>query len=177
MSESNPAATGGPRPLDWRIGGVLLGLLSTLAVALQGPLGISTAYVKTEAMIAEKVAPGFNASNAYFAKVGAAISPGWLVVLGVILGALAASFIWRSRVREAVPAIWREHFGPRTMGRFVAAFAGGFCLLFGARLAGGCTSGHSISGMSQLALSGMVFTAAVFASGIPVALVFYRKRA
>jgi len=39
-------------------------------------------------------------------------------------------------------------------------------IIFGARLAGGCTSGHIISGMTQLAVSGVLFAAAVFASGL-----------
>ena len=38
--------------------------------------------------------------------------------------------------------------------------------MFGARLAGGCTSGHIISGITQLAVSGVLFGAAVFAFGI-----------
>jgi hypothetical protein len=168
----------GARPLDWRIGGVLLGLLSTLAVGIQGPLGVSTAYVTTEAAVAERIAPGSSASNAYFASVGAALTSEWVMVVGMLLGGLVASFIWRTRVRgrESLPVVWRERFGTRRLMRFLAAFAGGFFILFGARLAGGCTSGHSISGMSQLAISGLVFTAAIFGSGIPVALILYSRR-
>lgn len=55
------------------------------------------------------------------------------------------------------------------------AFAGGFLLLFGARLAGGCTSGHVITGMTQLATASFLFAAAVFAVGIPVAMMTKRK--
>jgi uncharacterized membrane protein YedE/YeeE len=39
-------------------------------------------------------------------------------------------------------------------------------LLFGARFGGGCTSGHMISGISQLAVSSMLFTAALFAGAM-----------
>lgn len=164
------------RPLDWRLGGVLLGVLSTVAVALQGPLGVSTAYVTTEAAVAEAVAPGSTAGNAYFTRIGAGLTPEWVAVLGIGLGAVAAAALSRSRHREAVPASWRERFGGRRGRRFAAAFGGGFLLLFGARLAGGCTSGHVISGMSQLALSGIVFAAAVFAAGIPTARAIFARR-
>ena len=58
----------------------------------------------------------------------------------------------------------RRHRTPAR--RYRDAFLGGFLILFGARLAGGCTSGHIISGMTQLAVSGMIFGAAVFATGI-----------
>ncbi len=55
----------------------------------------------------------------------------------------------------------------RTPGRrYLTAFLGGFLILFGARLAGGCTSGHIISGITQLAASSFIFAAAVFGAGI-----------
>ena len=74
------------------------------------------------------------------------------------------------------PAIETVHARETTRARRdVDAFAGGFLILFGARLAGGCTSGHVLSGVSQLAISGMVFAAGVFASGIVVARSLYGR--
>lgn len=55
------------------------------------------------------------------------------------------------------------------------AFAGGFIVLYGARLAGGCTSGHMMSGMMQTALSGYLFALAAFAAAIPTAMIIYRE--
>ncbi|MCX8955661.1 YeeE/YedE thiosulfate transporter family protein, partial [Ruegeria sp. NA] len=52
---------------------------------------------------------------------------------------------------------------------------GGFVVLYGARLAGGCTSGHMMSGMMQTALSGYIFAAGAFAAAIPTAMLIYRK--
>lgn len=48
-------------------------------------------------------------------------------------------------------------------------FVGGFLILFGARLADGCTSGHVITGFTQLATASFIFAGAVFAAGIPMA--------
>ena len=45
-----------------------------------------------------------------------------------------------------------------------AAFAGGFLMLFGARLAGGCTSGHGISGMPLLNVLSVVAVVAMFST-------------
>ena len=53
--------------------------------------------------------------------------------------------------------------------RYTEAFLAGFLILFGARLAGGCTSGLIISGMTQLSVAGFVFAAGVFATGIGTA--------
>ena len=57
------------------------------------------------------------------------------------------------------------------------AFGGGFLVLFGARLAGGCTSGHMMSGMSQTSVSGFLFAAGLFAAGVPFAMMLYKRRA
>ncbi len=52
-----------------------------------------------------------------------------------------------------------------------AAFAGGFLMLIGARMAGGCTSGHGLSGMAMLQAHSLVAVVAMFAGGIATALV------
>ena len=49
--------------------------------------------------------------------------------------------------------------------------------MYGARLAGGCTSGHGISGGLQLAVSSWVFLAVMFATGLLASALFFRKRA
>ena len=57
------------------------------------------------------------------------------------------------------------------------SFLAGFLLLYGARMADGCTSGHMMSGMMQGAVSGYIFAGAVFAVAIPTAiLVGLRQR-
>jgi len=43
---------------------------------------------------------------------------------------------------------------------------GGFCVGFGARYAGGCTSGHSISGMANLRLPSLLATVGFFVGGL-----------
>ena len=59
---------------------------------------------------------------------------------------------------------------------FAAAFSGGVLLLFGARLAGGCTSGHMMSGMMQTSLSGYLFALGAFAVAIPTAILVFGRR-
>lgn len=46
------------------------------------------------------------------------------------------------------------------------AVAGGVCLVLGSRIAGGCTSGHGISGMSMLSIASFVTVAAMFGGGV-----------
>ena len=55
---------------------------------------------------------------------------------------------------------------------YVLPFIGGILLLYGARMAGGCTSGH----MMQGSVSGYAFAASVFVVAIPTALIVTRLR-
>ena len=55
--------------------------------------------------------------------------------------------------------------------KYAPSFIGGFLLLFGARMADGCTSGHMMSGMMQGSISGYVFAVSVFATAIPTAII------
>ena len=57
------------------------------------------------------------------------------------------------------------------IGKYALSFIGGFLLLFGARMADGCTSGHMMSGMMQGSISGYVFAISVFATAIPTAII------
>lgn len=52
-----------------------------------------------------------------------------------------------------------------------ASVVGGFAMIFGARLAGGCTSGHGISGMSTMSLSSFITVASMFGGGIATAYI------
>ena len=58
---------------------------------------------------------------------------------------------------------WSELF---TVRGFIFFIVGGFCVGFGTRWAGGCTSGHAISGLSNLQWPSLVATCCFFASGI-----------
>ena len=51
-----------------------------------------------------------------------------------------------------------------------AALIGGFLMIFGSRLGGGCTSGHGISGMPMLNTLALVSVVTMFSAGIVVAV-------
>jgi hypothetical protein len=54
----------------------------------------------------------------------------------------------------------------------LAAFVGGFLLIFASRLGGGCTSGHGLSGCAILMVQSWIAIPAMFAGGIAVAVVW-----
>ena len=163
--------------------GAAIGALSWITFAFMGKaLGTSTTMVRAAGAIERSVAPGHVADNAYFTKYLGSVDQAkpvfeWQFALVVMLavGAFVAARLGRSRHREHVPALFAWRFGPSRIKRYAIAFVGGAILLFGARLAGGCTSGHGISGGLQLAVSSWVFIASMLASGIATAFAIYGR--
>jgi uncharacterized membrane protein YedE/YeeE len=160
--------------LGWPAGGLLLGGALLLAVAVAQPLGVSTQYVRAVGGVCELVAPGSGTDVTYFRAEKIVFGYAEMVVLGVIPGALLAALATgRLGGKAAVPSPWRERFGDSKATRFLAAAAGGALLLLGARLAGGCTSGHILSGVSQMAVSSLLFAVAAFGAGVATARLIY----
>jgi hypothetical protein len=58
---------------------------------------------------------------------------------------------------------WSALLTPRG---FVSVIVGGFLVGFGTAYAGGCTSGHAISGLADLQLSSLIAVAGFFAGGL-----------
>ena len=157
--------------------GAAIGVLSWAAFAVADePIGITTAL---SAIAGFAAMPFIGADavwrNSYWAQDVPSLSYGSLFLVGVMLGAFAASLSARQFRVEAVPATWRRRFGGSVTRRFIAAFLGGAVEMYGARLAGGCASGHGISGTLQLALSSWVFTILFFATAILVGSYLFGK--
>jgi uncharacterized protein len=158
--------------------GIGIGVLSWFAFGLLNePLGISTALSSASSICALPVMGSEGvAGNAYWAKTPFRWNGGMLFLAGTFLGSLLSVLVSRTFRWETVPVTWSQQFGSSTSRRLVAAFLGGVIIMFGARMAGGCTSGHGISGSLQLALSSWTFFLTMFAFGILTALVLFRKR-
>lgn len=175
-STAPPAAASqaAARPPAWAVLGVLFGLLSAASIALWGPIGVSGTYPRFIGSIFRRLSPEYAAANPYLVKMGSLVTPETMLVIGLLVGGFLASRLGRT----GAPAAEMVHARETTTGRrYLDAFAGGFLIVFGARLAGGCTSGHIISGMSQLAVSSFIFAAAVFASGMGTARLIKAWRA
>ena len=95
------------------------------------------------------------------------------VVAGIIVGAIVSASLADAAQVSWVPALWAATFGDNPLWRQLGALIGGICIGLGARWAGGCTSGHGISGTLQLVLSSWLATACFFIGGIAVAFLLY----
>ncbi len=144
-------------------------------------LGTSTSFVGAAGAGLCAIAPEHVAQNAYYVKEYGTKEGGfrpvfdWQMSLdaALVLGAFLAAWLGGTYRPERVPALWASRFGPSVAKRYAAAFIGGFVLIFGARMAGGCTSGHGISGGLQLAVSSWIFFASMFASGVAAAALLF----
>lgn len=148
---------------------VFVAALVVLSLFLRQPFGMSTTY---SWVVGHLFMPSFDYSRLVFATIG------WepLVVLGVLLGSLFSALFITGRFnafRPVVPPSWRNRFGTSRARRAAACFAGSFFVIFGARMAGGCTSGHTLSGGIQLAVSAWLFTAALLGGMLLTARLVY----
>jgi uncharacterized membrane protein YedE/YeeE len=161
------------------VAGAGIGVLSWITFALMGQaLGTSTSMVQAVGVVEGVVSESHVRGNAYLAKtVVGRPAFDWQValVLMLALGAFLAARLGRTYAVEHVPPLWAARFGPSRARRHLGAFLGGVLLLFGARMAGGCTSGHAVSGGLQLALSSWTFLIAMFAAGIATAFAVYGR--
>jgi len=183
--------------LNWFRGGLLLGAAFLIAVALVKPIGVSTQFVIADGIIWNifsdnivKEDPdsktGYSSPNAYLDKSGGKyaknvanpINYSFIFVLAMIAGAFISSRLGgptpNAKDRRA-PQVWRQRFGEDPVSRYITVFFAGILVLYGARLAGGCTSGHMISGMMQTSLSGYLFALGAFAAAVPAATMIYKR--
>ena len=158
--------------------GTGIGILSWVVFTLvDDPLGITTAFSAVAGAVA---IPFLGADavwhNSYWSQTPPSVSYGTLFLVGVILGGFAAALTSKQFRVEYVPRVWEERFGSSITRRFAFAFLGGAVEMYGARLAGGCTSGHSISGGLQLAVSSWEFTIVMFATALFTGLLLFPNR-
>jgi uncharacterized protein len=157
--------------------GGLIGVLTMLTLTFsKKPIGASSAYSDLAGMLGRMVAPKHIASLKYYQEHKPAVS--WTLVL--VIGAIAGSFLaaW-SGTNELtgyyLQDLWVARFGSDSyLLRTLLAFSGGAIMAYGARMAGGCTSGHGISGTLQLAVSSWLAVICFFIGGVATAMLLYR---
>ena len=180
----------------WLSSGVSLGIIFLLTVAFVKPIGVSTQFVILDGIVwnlfSDQIVvddynskSGYSSPNAYLNKSGGKyaknvanpLNYSFIFVLAMIAGGFIARRLQsgkESKDEPMVPIVWSDNYGQSPNKRYLATFAGGFLALFGARLAGGCTSGHMMSGMMQTSLSGYLFAMGTFAVAVPVAIFMYK---
>ncbi|MGV1099113.1 YeeE/YedE thiosulfate transporter family protein [Thiovibrio sp. JS02] len=157
------------------VAGALTGVLAVGSVLVADKfIGASTTFATSAGMIERLFAPDHVAGVDYFKKHLPRIDWQFMFVFGIIIGAFLSALTSKSFKLQGAPDMWAARFGADPAKRGIVAFVGGAIALFGARLAGGCPSGHGLSGFMQLSVSGIISIAFFFAGGLVVANLLYK---
>jgi uncharacterized membrane protein YedE/YeeE len=162
--------------LSWWAGGVLMSLLLLLTISTIGadrPIGAST-YVPYMAGLIFNLNPE---DYSYLKSINNAGAWEGVMLIGVLFGGFVTSvFITKTFRISFIPSGWKKYKNKSIFSRMIWSFVAGFFMIIGARLAGGCTSGHFLSGMSQVAMSAMVFGGVVMVTLLITGRYFYNTK-
>lgn len=169
-------------PWPWYVAGPLIGLIVPLLLMLGGkPFGLSANLRHLCAAVLPGNVPffrydwrrqgGWNLLFAFGILVGGFISAQWLLPDGytVAIADSTRADLRRLGLQDLSGLLPPELFGwtaLSTVPGFLTVVVGGFLVGFGARWAGGCTSGHAISGLATLQLPSLVAVLGFFAGGL-----------
>jgi len=157
----------------WLFAGIGLAILNGIVFLSAGTnriIGASTAYPYLADLITGKT------QNAYFSKIQEAGRWEVLFLIGAFISGIAISLLRKEFKITIIHSNWEKYKGNSITKRLIWSFIGGFMLIIGARMAGGCTSGHILSGGMQLSLSSLVFAMFVFAGLLITGKYFYKQK-
>lgn len=166
MSSRDPAESTAHRAFRPVAGGLLIGLAQLASLLMRrSAVGVSTAYEEAGDFLCWPLD--------WMPESERPPPPGGTAVVfaaGIVAGAWALTHV-------GVPAALA--YGPPAVGAVGAvaipvwqSVLGGFVMVLGARIAGGCTSGHGITGMSLLSVSSFVTIGSALAAGVFTAKMF-----
>ncbi len=138
------------------------------------PIGASSFYATVGGAIGRLFARRHTDSLDYYKENPPKIGWETVLVLGTIAGAFISALTGGEFTGEWLPPFWIARFGEDSMWLHGGlGLVGGILMAFGARFAGGCTSGHGISGTLQLNVGSWIAVACFFIGGIAVAYPLY----
>lgn len=142
--------------LAWFIAGPTIGLLIVALYALNNrPLGVSSSYVQAVALIKGHAVEAWRL---------------WLIA-GLFAGAVGATLLRGSPATGLGYGALGQLLPPLLLVPLL--FVGGILMGYGARWAGGCTSGHGLSGTSILSPGSFVAAGTFMATAVALTLLLH----
>ena len=155
-------------PYHWAVAGLAVGLITlTLLWFTNRRLGISTGFENLCGLVVK---------TPYFRRAEIAGSNAWRLPFlgGLVLGGFLSAATSGGWAPFWDLGMFDTTFGWGPAGKLAWMFCGGLFIGFGTRLAGGCTSGHGIFGLSNLERASLESTLAFMAAGIVTSNLVYR---
>jgi len=163
----NPYITGG-----------LTGILMIFSVIITNKFfGSSSALMRMVIGIENIFSSEHVAQNTYFKMFSRPlIDWQFMFVVGIFVGSAIISFLVKSFKKESIPPMWKERFGSSFSKRAIAAFFGSFLVIIGARMSGGCPSGHGLTGVSILSVASFITLICFCIAGVVTAHIIYKGK-
>ena len=163
-----PLILNGLTPIHWALGGAGIAAVTlTLLFVANRRLGISSSLEDF---------CSFVLPTPYFERAAVVSGRIWRMpfAVGLVLGGFLSAFLGGGWSPTWALGVFDEVIGFGPAGKLAWMFAGGLFIGFGTRLAGGCTSGHGIFGMSNFEGASLVSTLSFMAGGIVTTQLVYR---
>ena len=163
-----PLILHGLAPIHWAVAGAGIALITlALLFIANRRLGISTGF--------EDVC-SFVLPVPYFARDAVVSARRWRLpfIAGLVLGGFVSAVLGGGWKPTWALGMFDTAIGLGPGGKLLWMFVAGLFIGFGTRLAGGCTSGHGIFGMSNFELPSVISTISFMASGILTTQLLYR---
>jgi uncharacterized membrane protein YedE/YeeE len=155
-------------PLHWAIAGAAIAAI-TLALLVVGNrrLGISTGFEDVCSLVLPQP---------YFRRSAVVDGRPWRLpfLAGLVLGGFLSAVFGGGWHLSWALGMFDRSVGLGPAGKLIWMFAAGLFIGFGTRLAGGCTSGHGIFGISNFEWPSLVATISFITGGIVTTQLLYR---
>ena len=156
------------------ISGIGIGILGWATFLFSDrTLGCSTAFARISGILEMCFRGKKTLDKPYFRTVIPELNWDLMLILGIVIGSFLSAVISGSFSLQWVPTLFAQTFGTSPFLRLATALIGGVILGIGSRWAGGCTSGHGISGTLQLTVSSWIAAICFFAGGIVTAKLLF----
>jgi uncharacterized membrane protein YedE/YeeE len=155
-------------PLHWALAGTAIAAVTLcLLFVTNRRLGVSSGFEDVCSLVLQQ---------SYFRRSSLLAARQWRLpfVGGLMLGGLVSAASGGGWQPLWALGIFDEVIGWGPAGKLAWMFAGGLLVGFGTRLAGGCTSGHGIFGLSNFELPSLIATVSFMVGGILMTHLVYR---
>ena len=155
-------------PLHWAVGGTVVSAVTLMLLYVGNRrLGISTGFADACSLVLRQP---------YFRRDGVRAGRAWRLPLlaGLLIGGFLSAALGGGWAPTWALGMFDTAISLGPAGKLCWMFGGGLCIGFGTRLAGGCTSGHGIFGLSNLELPSLISTISFMAGGIVTTQLIYR---
>ena len=155
-------------PIHWAIAGAGIAAVTLCLLFLANRrLGISTGLEDVCSLLI---------AQPYFQRSAVRSGRKWRLpfVIGLVLGGFLSAVLSGGWAPTWDLGMFDQVIGFGPAGKLAWMFSGGLLIGFGTRLAGGCTSGHGIFGVSNFERPSLISTVSFMAGGILTTQLIYR---